>query len=373
MQRTSPHRTVRAGVLALAVLAVVAGACTSDDRFVAAGSDVPTTEVGTLDTPATDGGSGGEASGTIASNRKPDGFGACNDEYTGQSYHLCVWTLNESYGFQPRTAEEKAASLQPKATAGTTIRHTGIDLPWGNRDAGGAGPADQTAGTTFSWRFGCRSVCGPEATIKYDIPEGQAYKDQFSLWSNVETGPGDDSYNCSPGRYTSCSHGSMHSDEGDYSVWATFTNNPFLVQIDTTVKGTLTKTSETTSNLMLRDGGTDPLTAPQTITVPTNVIPTPSTIAWIGGFQEVYKDSNYAVSYKLSGSVGLDGSTIRMNAAFDQSGVPVATKYDSTGKAITGDPRSTWCEVIKVGTANLSCRVNSVAGKPAIVSFTLVP
>ena len=352
-------------VVALCSIALLAGACTSDEDFVAAGDGSAS--------PSEQGG----ASGSIASDRTPDGYAACPDEYTGQSYHLCVWTLNESYGFAPRTDEQKQQGVQPQATAGTTIRHIRNDIPWGNQDAGGSGPADQTSGSTFSWRFGCRSVCGPEVTISYDMASSAPYKDEFSLWANVETGSGDDGYSCRTGRYTWCTGRSQHSDEDDYSVAATFTNNPFLVQIDSTIRGTLTKTSETSGNLTVLSSGSDPLTAPQTIQVVAPTPPAPPTpsskISWIGGFLEVDRESNYSVSYKLSGNGALDGSSIRMNAAFGRDGSPIATKYDPTGKAITGDPRTTWCEVIKVGSANLSCRVNSVSGKPALVSFTLVP
>ena len=348
-------------VWSVAIVAVVAGSCTSDENFVASGDEVS----GATDT--------GGATGSITSDRAPDGYTTCPDRYTGQSYHLCVWTLNESYGFAPRTAEQRQQGAQPQATAGTTIRHVRNDIPWGNQDEGGSGPADQTSGSTFSWKFGCRSVCGPEVTISYDMASSAPYKDEFSLWANVETGSGDDGYACRTGRYTWCSGRSQHSDEGDYSVGATFTNNPFLVQVDSTVKGTLTKTYETSGNLMVLTSGADPLTAPQQIVVPTSPTPPPSTISWIGGFLEVDRESNYSVSYKLTGNGALDGTSIRMNAAFGRDGSPVATKYDATGKAITGDPRTTWCEVIKVGSANLSCRVNSVSGKPSIVSFTLVP
>jgi hypothetical protein len=307
------------------------------------------------------------ASGAVASDRQPDGYGSCEDKWTGQSYHLCVWILNATYGFQARTAEQIAAGEQPQATAGTTYRFEGIDQPWGSRHDGGGGPSDQRSGETYYWGFGCRASCGPEVTLKYTV--NSPYKDAWSLWGNVEAGPGDDSFDCRWGQYTSCTGRSMHSDEGDYSVGATYTNRPYLVQIDSSVKGTLTRTSATTSNLMTISEGSDPLTAPQTMVVGDRS----RSVAWVGGFMEVGKPSNVYMSYALSGNGGLDRTTIKMNAAFDKDGNPAPTKYDGQGKVITSDPATTWCEVIKVGQANLSCRVNSAAGNPDVISFTLVP
>lgn len=360
-------RIIRSVIVTTVALAAIASACTQDIETTS-GDDTGTNgDSGVVTSVVDAAGMNGGTSGAIASDRVPDGYKACDDRYTGQSYHLCVWVLNATYGFTPRSASEIAAGSQPSATAGTTLRIESVDQPWGNRDVGPGGPEDQAPNRTVYWTFGCRSTCGPEVTINYRT--NAPYEDNFSLWANVEAGPGDDGWDCRWGRYTACAGRSMHSDEGDYSVGATYTNRPYLVQIDSAVRGTLTRTTYTTGNLMAIDSGSDPLTPPDKIEVADRT----QKSVWMGGFMEPGKNSNFAMSYRLTGNGGLDGSTIRMNAAFDPNGNPVPTRYDATGKVVAGDPTTTWCEVIKVGTANLSCRVNSVAGNPDIVSFTLVP
>lgn len=361
-------RRLRPGVVVavLAVLALAMTACTRDAEST--GQEVSDSRAAAA---SAGGASGSVASGAKAEDAVPDGFKDCADEWTGQSYHLCLWVMNNTLNLVPNADP----SVQPAAVPAVTYRFDSLDIPGGygiKKDSGGDPPNNQGPGV-FYWDFGCRASCGPEATVGYKVPDDAPYADSFSVWANVEAGYGDDRWECrGPRLYTVCLGHSKHSDEGDYSVGVTYSNRPFLVQIASQLPAgvTFTKTTENSGNVALKGD----LKAPEVFPVFTDgksdrTRPT----AWVGGFQQIGRTSTWSASYELSntGAAKLDRAVVTVNVAMDGNGNPVMPRVVD-GKTVTGDPSSTWCDVSKGGsTTNLTCAVTARAGNPDLFSFLI--